>query len=323
MYAKFPHTINQGALKRKNRGGVAGARQVISPCATLGTMSTTHKRGRSVRLPWYRRWGFWKRREEKIVRALAAKVQNGALAFDFGWGACERLPRKRRGALQVIRKIALVCWHLVFWPNAVFVGATTVTVLCFKAIDPAATVLMGVRKFADGWAPRSRVPIPLANVPKYQQKMLIYIEDGNFYKHWGIDFEGIQRALKMNKAAGRNLYGGSTLSMQVARTMFLIPEKSMIRKYLELIVTFEMELLLGKERILELYFNYAEWGMGVYGLGAAAKTYYKTTPDGLSKEQAARLFALLSSPLAYSPKTLSKRSILQSRYNALMNAFVR
>jgi membrane carboxypeptidase/penicillin-binding protein PbpC len=144
--------------------------------------------------------------------------------------------------------------------------------------------------------------------------MLVSIEDYKFYEHHGIDMEAFARAREINKRIGRPLYGGSTLTMQVARTLFLVPEKSYLRKYLEVLTAFELEAILSKERILELYFGYAEWGKGVFGVESAARRWYGRGVSGLSRDEAARLVALLSSPIKYRPDTIRKSRILSERY---------
>jgi monofunctional biosynthetic peptidoglycan transglycosylase len=147
--------------------------------------------------------------------------------------------------------------------------------------------------------------------------MLISVEDYKFYRHFGLDFEGIKRAYEINSRIGSPMYGGSTLTMQVARTLFLVPEKSYLRKYLEVIVALELELLLGKDRILELYFGYAEWGKGVFGAEAASRRYYGLPLRSLSRDQGARLVAILSSPIKYRPDYFGKSLILRERYDFL------
>jgi monofunctional glycosyltransferase len=110
--------------------------------------------------------------------------------------------------------------------------------------------------------------------------------------------------------------------MQVARTLFLVPEKSYIRKYLEVLTALELELLLPKDRILELYFGYAEWGRGIFGIEAASRRWFGGGTSALSRDEAARLLAILSSPIKYGPGTLHKNGILRERYRYLSARFV-
>lgn len=158
--------------------------------------------------------------------------------------------------------------------------------------------------------------IPLNRIPKSVVKMVVIAEDCNFYRHNGIDLEGIMIAIEKNlKIGNMKYYGGSTISQQVARTMFLLPEKSFFRKYLELIITLEMELILGKDRIIELYLNYAEWGKGIFGISSASKYFFKKGIHSLSFEEAARLVAILPNPRIYSP--FSNSRLVQNRVDLI------
>lgn len=168
-----------------------------------------------------------------------------------------------------------------------------------------------------GWKVAPPRYLPLAKIPKSVRNMTVRVEDGTFFEHWGIEPAAIKNAYRLNKGFGEPLYGGSTITMQAARTLFLIPEKSYARKWLEAIVTMEMEAILGKNRILELYFNYAEWGKGIFGIEAASRHHFKRGVASLSTDQAIRLVTLLSSPIRYGPYNFSRNGILRSRYQYL------
>jgi monofunctional biosynthetic peptidoglycan transglycosylase len=191
----------------------------------------------------------------------------------------------------------------------------------YRHVDPPVTILMTYRSVVDGWELSPHRSVPLSKIPRLARRMVVSVEDGKFYQHGGIDFDAVRYAMQVNKQVGRPLYGGSTLSMQTARTLFLIPFKSYLRKYLEVIATLEMELILSKDRILEIYLSWAEWGKGVFGLEAASRNYYGKSAARLDVEQTARLVALLSSPIRYTPKTLQKNGILRSRYQYLMRKY--
>lgn len=217
--------------------------------------------------------------------------------------------------------------RVVFFAVMVFhiwyISVTTILVACFAFIDPAATTLSVYRKYVDGWAIVRPVPTALERIPKTARRMLVSIEDYKFYEHHGIDFEAFERAIEVNQQIGRPMYGGSTLTMQTARTLFLVPFKSYLRKYLEVIVAFELEIMLSKERILELYFSWAEWGKGVFGIEAASRLYFKAPVAKLDATQMARLMAVLSSPIRFTPITLGKSKLLTWRYEFLLDRYVR
>ncbi len=126
-------------------------------------------------------------------------------------------------------------------------------------------------------------------------------EDDKFYKHEGFDFDGIKKALEKNLKEGKLKYGGSTISQQLAKNLYLSPSKNPIRKIQEAILTIRLENTLSKKRILELYLNVAEWGEGIFGAEAAARHYYGKSAKYLTPWEAARLVAVLPNPLKYNP----------------------
>jgi monofunctional glycosyltransferase len=139
----------------------------------------------------------------------------------------------------------------------------------------------------------------------------IAAEDARFCEHFGFDTKAIEKALVANERAQARgkarLRGGSTISQQTAKNVFLWPERSYVRKGLEAYFTVLMELLWPKRRIMEVYLNIAEWGPGVYGAQAAARYYFDRDIDALNRTQAARLISILPSPLKWSPTNPSKR----------------
>lgn len=227
------------------------------------------------------------------------------------------VPRRR----PLWRRCVRWALYAVLAFHAWYVGATTLLVACYAFVDPPVTTLALERKFVQGWTIRRPYPVSYAGIPKTARRMLVSVEDGKFWEHHGIDLAAIEHAREINESIGRPLYGGSTLTMQLARTLFLVPVKSYFRKYLELIVTVELEVLLSKERILELYFSWAEWGKGVFGIEAAAKLYYKASVSKLGVDSLARLMAILSSPVKYSPSTLGKSRLLTERYTYLIRKY--
>jgi monofunctional biosynthetic peptidoglycan transglycosylase len=228
---------------------------------------------------------------------------------------------KPTAAVKRLRSWSLKALRLIAYAHIAFIGATSLLIICYRSVDPPVTVLALSRKYLDGWTIQRPVPSTMASLPKTLRFMLVAVEDSKFWTHNGFDLEAFKRAAEVNKAIGQPLYGGSTLTMQLARTLFLVPAKSYVRKYLELIIALELELFLPKERILELYFSWAEWGKGVFGVGAASAWHYKKSARNLSVDQWARLVAILSSPIRYGPYDLEKRSILRSRYEFLLKKY--
>jgi len=133
------------------------------------------------------------------------------------------------------------------------------------------------------------------------RRAVLASEDDRFYLHHGIDFVEIQHALDRRKAGGK-LRGASTLTQQVAKNLFLWNGRSFVRKGLEMYVSLWLELLLSKDRILDLYLNLAEWGDGVFGAESAARFHFGKSAATLSRDEAARLAAILPSPRKWSPR---------------------
>ncbi len=131
-------------------------------------------------------------------------------------------------------------------------------------------------------------------------KAVLIGEDDGFYKHDGFDVKGMENALERSIKNG-TLAGGSTISQQLSKNLYLSPSKNPIRKIKEAIITYRIEKTLSKRRILEIYLNVAEWGDGIFGIEAAAHHYYGKSAKNLSAQEAANLAAILPNPIKYSP----------------------
>lgn len=243
-----------------------------------------------------------------------------SILLPSGDGAVEgRAPSKPAASLA--RRILGLLASVVIGLHLFWIGTTSLVLFTYKFVQPSATVLMAWRSLSFGWKLSPPRPVPLRTVPVWLRSMLISVEDYKFYQHHGFDLEAIKRAYEIDKRLAQPLYGGSTLSMQVARTLFLVPLKSYLRKYLEVIATVELEAILGKDRILELYFGYAEWGKGLFGIEAAARKYYGKGVRALTRDEGARLIAILSSPIKYRPDWFGKSLILEERYEFLSKRY--
>jgi membrane peptidoglycan carboxypeptidase len=156
--------------------------------------------------------------------------------------------------------------------------------------------------------------IPLDEIPDAVVKSVIFAEDSNFYSHHGIDFGALILSYFANRRLGYRFYGGSTITQQLSRTLFLIPKRTLVRKYFEVIIAVSLETVLPKDRILELYLNSCEWGKGVFGIGQASEYYFGKPASRLSLDEYTRLVTILPSPLKYSPYTFENNSFLNNRY---------
>lgn len=146
-----------------------------------------------------------------------------------------------------------------------------------------------------------RILVPLSKIPKILIKASIAVEDSRFYDHHGIDFLGILRAFIKNVKAGRIVEGGSTITQQVAKTMFLTPKKTISRKIKEVILALRIERLFSKNEILGIYFNQIYYGHGAYGVEAAARTYFEKHVEQITLAEAAFIAGLPRAPVYYSP----------------------
>lgn len=195
----------------------------------------------------------------------------------------------------MIKKILNLIKKTLLW----FFAISILSVIIFKWVPVPITPLMVIRvvesKFEDSETIFSHDWEPLENISPNLQKAVIASEDGNFLKHSGFDFDAMQKAFKNNKK-GKRIKGGSTISQQTAKNVFLWQGRSYLRKGLEAYFTVLIELIWGKERIMEVYLNSIEMGNGVYGAKEAATHWYSTTAKDLTPQQAAGIAAILPNP---------------------------
>lgn len=142
---------------------------------------------------------------------------------------------------------------------------------------------------------------PLSGISPYLIKAVLIAEDDKFYQHEGFDFEAIQKAVEKDIKQKKFKFGGSTISQQLAKNLYLSPSKNPLRKLLEAFITWRIEKTLSKKRILELYLNVAEWGEGIFGIEAASLHYFGKHASALNPEEAARLASVLPNPRRYNP----------------------
>jgi monofunctional biosynthetic peptidoglycan transglycosylase len=161
------------------------------------------------------------------------------------------------------------------------------------------------------WVPYEKLSIHL-------KRAVVAAEDDKFIDHEGFDWDGIQKAMEKNERKGRIVAGGSTISQQLAKNLFLSASKTPWRKGQEAIITLMLETVWDKRRILEVYLNVVEWGDGVFGAEAAAKRYFGTSAAHLTSEQAARLAVMLPAPRRfeknpYSPYLNARTQLILGR----------
>jgi monofunctional biosynthetic peptidoglycan transglycosylase len=198
----------------------------------------------------------------------------------------------------MLKKITRILFKILIW----FVGISLFLVIIFKFVPVPFTPLMVSRAVENKLAGKEMICnhdwVPIENISKNLQKAVIASEDGTFLIHNGFDFTAMQKALKNNQK-GRKIKGGSTISQQTAKNVFLWQGRSYIRKGFEAYFTVLIELIWGKERIMEVYLNSIEMGDGIYGAQAAAEYWYRKDASNLTTREAAGIAAILPNPRKY------------------------
>jgi monofunctional glycosyltransferase len=173
----------------------------------------------------------------------------------------------------------------------------------YRWVDPAETAFMArerarIEAVRPGAGLR-HVWVDYGSISVHLKRAVVAAEDARFTEHEGVDWEAIRKAIETNRKRGRPARGGSTISQQLAKNLFLSPERSYLRKGQELVITYMIEWVWDKQRILEVYLNVAEWGDGVFGAEAASRHYFGTSAGRLGPEPSARLAAMLPRPKFY------------------------
>ena len=164
--------------------------------------------------------------------------------------------------------------------------------------------------------------VPLSQISPYLIKAVLIAEDDKFWSHEGFDYEAMQKAIEKDIKAKKFKTGGSTISQQLAKNLYLSPAKDPVRKIREAIITWGLERVLSKRRILELYLNVVEWGdNGIFGIEAASRHYYAKSASEINPQEASRLAAVLPNPRKYNPAGDSK--YVSNRSNLIYSIMVR
>lgn len=174
-------------------------------------------------------------------------------------------------------------------------------------IDPPTTSVQ-IERRVESWFSRSRYQkhytfVPLSQISLSYQHAVIAAEDARFYQHHGFDWKQVEIAAA-GDIQGKRFRGGSTIDQQLVKNLFLTTSRSFLRKAVEATLVPFAELILGKQRILELYLNIVEWGPGVYGAQAAAEYYYRYPAKRVTRDEAARLAAILPAPRRRKPAAM-------------------
>ncbi|WP_418636792.1 monofunctional biosynthetic peptidoglycan transglycosylase [Winogradskyella sp.] len=194
-----------------------------------------------------------------------------------------------------MKKLFRFFGKLLLWSIILSIGF----VVLYKYIPITGTPLMAIRYFEDNESKMwEHNWVPIENMSEHIQLAVICSEDQKFLDHNGFDIEAIEKAYEYNKK-GKRIRGGSTISQQTAKNVFLWPERSWLRKGLETYFTFLIENIWSKERILEVYLNSIEMGPNIYGIDAAAQHWFNKTAANLSAYEAAAIASILPNPRTY------------------------
>ncbi len=212
-------------------------------------------------------------------------------------GAGKARPRWRW--LRWLRRALLAAVLLVVAVQAWFLARVVILAYSYPAttsfMDAERVRLRALKppvEIRRNWVAYSAIAVPA-------KQAVIASEDARFMAHWGVDWGAVRAALRTNERRGRIALGGSTISMQLAKNMFLSADRSYLRKGQEIVIAHMMEAVLGKRRILEIYLNSVEWGVGVFGIEAASRHYFNKSAAQLSQREAAWLAAILPAPKRY------------------------
>jgi monofunctional biosynthetic peptidoglycan transglycosylase len=186
-----------------------------------------------------------------------------------------------------------------------------------RTSNPQTTAFMRLRSTeADASPARTRrlqAWVPYSRISDHLKRAVLVAEDSAFWQHEGVDFEQMQRSMEINWVKGRFARGGSTITQQLAKNLYLSPSKNPLRKFRELLIARRLEAELSKRRILELYLNLIEWGDGVYGAEAAARAYFRRSASSLSAPEAALLAGAIINPRVHSPARPDARLVSRQR----------
>lgn len=222
---------------------------------------------------------------------------------------------------RIAGKLARAFLFLVLLGHAALIILILIASLALLKWNPPVTALMLYRGATAHQKTQSIRFVPLRQIPRVVRTMVIRLEDYRFYHHAGVDLGAIRDAWAINRSIKRTAVGGSTIPMQLARNLFLTPRKTYFRKYLEAVIALEMDLILPKDRILELYLNCIEWGKGIFGIGAAAAYHYNSGVGNLGLDEMRRLVTIITNPLRYNVTTFGKSHQMAARYAYLVSRF--
>jgi len=223
-------------------------------------------------------------------------------------------------ALRVLAAVGVAAFAVFAW-----IYLTLPDVRPLRTTNPATTAFMDLRAREAAFAGRTPTKVqrwvPYDRISPHLKRAVLVTEDAAFFSHEGIDFDEMEKSFEENWKKGRLARGGSTITQQLAKNLYLSPSRNPLRKVTEFLIARRLEAELSKRRIFEIYLNVIEWGDGVWGAEAASRACFKTSAAALTAEQAALLAAVIINPRRYNPSNVTsflarrQRLILQRMGN--------
>jgi monofunctional glycosyltransferase len=203
--------------------------------------------------------------------------------------------------MKLIRRFFRLIFKIILWFFILSIGFT----ILYRFVPVPITPLMVIRLWEQAWDEKKDIRltkdwVSMSKISRHMPQAVVAAEDQKFLDHWGFDMEAMEKAWEGNKR-GKRIKGASTITQQTAKNVFLWPSRNFVRKGLEAYFTLLMELLWSKERIMEVYLNVIEMGDGIYGIEAAAQTYFKKPAAKLNRSEAAVIAAVLPNPRRWNP----------------------
>lgn len=203
--------------------------------------------------------------------------------------------------MKLIRRFFRLIFKIILWFFILSIGFT----ILYRFVPVPITPLMVIRLWEQAWDEKKDIRltkdwVSMSKISRHMPQAVVAAEDQKFLDHWGFDMEAMEKAWEGNKR-GKRIKGASTITQQTAKNVFLWPNRNFVRKGLEAYFTLLMELLWSKERIMEVYLNVIEIGDGIYGIEAAAQTYFKKPAAKLNRSEAAVIAAVLPNPRRWNP----------------------
>jgi monofunctional glycosyltransferase len=229
--------------------------------------------------------------------------------------------RKKR-IVHLLMKLGIIAGCTLFTFHLLLVVYTACSAILLSWFNPPFTSLSIGRAVFRNYKTQPHVFVPFKKIKPQVRSMFLKLEDSTFYSNHGINIEAMKMAYYRNKMLGVPLFGGSTITQQITRTLFLDSQKSYVRKYIEVIMSLVFDAMVRKDRIFELYLNYIEWGRGVYGIGSAAYYYYQKGLAFLSIEESIRLAVIITNPIRYNVTNYGDNLGMAYRYSVLVSNFM-